>query len=113
MSSKNKKLTIQKTKLILAEGADAYFFLIWALEAYSIEDVQVMDFGGIEELDKFMKALTQLDGFDDVETLIVARDAETNFQKALSDVKISFENSDYAHQIMHLNLTKQSLELQL
>ena len=35
------KLKISHNKLILVEGADAYWFLIWALKAYSIEDVQV------------------------------------------------------------------------
>ena len=90
----NKKLTIQKTKLVLAEGADAYFFLIWALEAYAINDVQVMNFGGIDELDNFMNVLTQLDGFDDVESLVVARDAETNYQNALDNVKNSFTRNN-------------------
>ena len=90
----NKKLTIQKTKLVLAEGADAYFFLIWALEAYKINDVQVMNFGGIDELDNFMNVLTQLDGFDDVESLVVARDAETNYQNALDNVKNSFTRNN-------------------
>ncbi len=44
------KLKISHNKLILVEGADAYWFLLWALKAYSIEDVQVMDFKGNPDL---------------------------------------------------------------
>lgn len=73
------KLEIKKNKLILVEGKDAFWFFIAVLkEKGLIEDKQVMDFGGITELESFLQALMLVNGFDDVETIVIVRDAELN-----------------------------------
>ena len=87
------KLKISRNKLILVEGADAYWFLIWALKAYSIEDVQVMDFGGNPDLFLFIKTLKNLDNFDLVTSIIIARDAETDHTAAFSSVTAALKNN--------------------
>ena len=73
-----KNIEIKWHRLLLAEGADAYFFFIWALEAYDVGDVQVMDYGGVSGLRPFLSALRGVDGFAAVETLAIVRDAETD-----------------------------------
>lgn len=69
------KIEILKTKLILAEGRDAKEFLIWALDAYVMDGIQVMDFGGINDLAKFIKTLTKIDKYDEVTSIIIMKNS--------------------------------------
>ena len=50
-----KTTTIEKGKIILVEGADAYFFFIWAYQAFDVHDIQVIDFGGINDLGQYCR----------------------------------------------------------
>jgi len=88
------KIEILKTKLILAEGRDAKEFLIWALDAYVMDGIQVMDFGGINDLAKFIKTLTKIDKYDEVTSIIVARDAEVDHKSAFNSVKSVLKNNN-------------------
>jgi len=84
---------IMKTKPLVVEGADALHFCISALEAYGVDDVQVMDFGGINNLKPYLKALPMLPGYENVSTIVVARDAETNVATAITNVKSSLKQA--------------------
>jgi hypothetical protein len=85
---------ISKTKLMLVEGADAKFFCIWALEAYEINDVQVMDFGGITELYGYLKMLSVLPDYEKVKSIVIVRDAEGKPNTAVISIKKALkENS--------------------
>lgn len=87
------KLKIASKKLIIAEGRDAEFFLVWACREYRQEiDFQVMNFGGNDELSVFLEVLISLEGFNEVETLVIARDAEADATAALRSVQASIEN---------------------
>jgi hypothetical protein len=86
------KWQIDKKKLLLAEGVDAHRFLIYACGAYGKPDVQVINFGGINELNLFLKTLVELGDFSKVEILVVARDAETSVASAIDSVKGALEN---------------------
>lgn len=90
------KIAIKKPKLLLVEGADAYFFWIWAIESYAIEDVQVMNFGGISQLHTYMKTLINLPGYEKVTTIVVARDAETKPAAAVRSIKKALKESGLA-----------------
>ena len=86
----SKKIELKCSKLLLTEGADAYFFLIWACVNFGIEDVQVLDYGGINELTKYLGQLKLAPCFDDlVKTIVVIRDAERNAGGAVSSIKTS------------------------
>lgn len=78
---------IQQTKLLLAEGADAYYFFIWAYQALGLGDIQVLDFGGINDLRLYLKQLTLLYGYENVETILIARDAESDATAARASVQ--------------------------
>ena len=43
--------------LLLVEGADEKYFFIRACDAYGENNIQVMDFGGITDLPKFLESL--------------------------------------------------------
>ncbi|OGP63343.1 MAG: hypothetical protein A2V65_04560 [Deltaproteobacteria bacterium RBG_13_49_15] len=85
---------IIKSKLLLAEGADTFYFFRAACEAFSVDDVQVMDFGGIKDLTTYLKALPLFPGYDKVDTIVIARDAEKNPSTAVSNVKRSLRQMD-------------------
>jgi len=55
-----KRTEIEKEKIILVEGADAYFFFIWACQAFGADGIQVIDFGGINDLGKYLETFKGL-----------------------------------------------------
>lgn len=63
MMSDKETLTIGKPCLLLCEGADEEWFLIWYLNQYlikenaSFDDIQIVNFGGNEELRNKLKIL--------------------------------------------------------
>ena len=83
------RIEIIKSKLLLTEGADAYYFFIAACGAFGVDDVQVMDFGGITDLLPYLKTLPMLPGYEKVDTIVIARDAEKNAETAVANVKKS------------------------
>jgi len=96
MGGWNKKIELKRNKVILVEGIDAYFFCIWALEAYKVEDVQVIDFGGNEQLNEFLVLFKNfLPGSENVEKLLILRDAETDAKAAQDKVKSDLRHSGY------------------
>jgi hypothetical protein len=90
MAPKNK---IEKPKLLLVEGADACYFFICACVAFSVYDVQVMDFGGITDLTAYLKALPLFSGYEQVTAVVIIRDAESNPVSAVSSVKHSLRQA--------------------
>jgi sugar phosphate isomerase/epimerase len=81
--SSRKQITIEKAKLFLVEGKDAYYFFIWACRAFNINDIQVVDFGGIDDFSSFLETLKGISGYEGVSTILIARDAENNAEGAL------------------------------
>ena len=90
------KFEIKQPKLLLVEGADAYYFFIWACQAFGVNDVQVMDFGGVKDLTSYLKTLSMLPGYEDVTTLVIARDAENDPLSAIDSVKNSLKKASLA-----------------
>lgn len=86
-------ITIDKTKLILAEGRDTQGFIEWLCRKWGkANDVQVMDFGGNQELRPFIKNLVNMDGYDEVESIVIVRDAEESTQSAIDSIKGALGN---------------------
>ena len=91
MAPRDKNIRIEKAKLLLVEGADALHFFISVLGAFGVDDVQVMNFGGITELTNFLKTLSNQENYESVTTIAVARDAETDTSSAIQSVRKSFK----------------------
>lgn len=88
-----KPFTIDKKHLILCEGADAesFFKAFFAhCRKYGKQQIgesfQVFDFGGISELRMKLLAISGMDNFDNLKSLLIVRDAETNFHSAIASV---------------------------
>ncbi|WP_037351151.1 DUF3226 domain-containing protein [Selenomonas sp. FOBRC9] len=86
---------ILKEKLILAEGADGMRFCIAALAAYGIDDVQVFDFGGNEDLIRYLRTLPPRDGFDRVNAILIVRDAEDDAEAAQRSIRTALINAGF------------------
>ncbi len=86
--------TIIYPKQLLVEGRDCVaFFAAW-LNHLGLNDVQIQNFGGITELRPFLKALRNEPGFSEqVSSLGVIRDAETNPQGAFQSVRDALQAS--------------------
>lgn len=83
------QIELKSRKLIVAEGADAYFFCIWAYQGFGASGIQVLNSGGISELSNYLKTLKLTQGFDDVDGLLVVRDAELDALSAVASVRHS------------------------
>lgn len=90
-----KPITIKARRLLLAEGADACNFLIWAYQAWGASDIQVLDFGGVQnqDLPLYLRQLQMLAGFDEVRTLVIARDAERHAGGAVTSLIAQLTNA--------------------
>lgn len=94
MEIENGKVKITKTKLMLAEGRDAELFLVWACRKYySGQDVQVMDFGGVNELPNFLKLLSSDESYAQVKSVVIARDAENNVKSAVESITSAMQQT--------------------
>ncbi len=91
--SKPEPITAQK--LLLTEGKDDYHFFCHACNFYrEAQDVQVMNFEGNDNLPNFLSSLTIMDGFDEVNTIVIARDAETDAKAAINSIQRSMTQAE-------------------
>jgi len=82
---------ITSKKLIVTEGKHAEQFLRWACKIYrGGQDVQVQDGGGVSELRRYLRTLKTVEGFDQLKTLVVARDAESSADNASQSIRDAF-----------------------
>jgi hypothetical protein len=91
-----KPIIIEKEKVILVEGADAYFFFIWACQAFEVQDIQVLDFGGINDLGGYLKIFKELPGYEKASTILIGRDAENNPDGAVVSIKSALKKNGFA-----------------
>lgn len=84
---------IVKKYLLLCEGRDAEQFLINYLESKELakdprfsNDIQVLDFGGNDNLSSFLMTLKNMDRFEQVTSLAIIRDAEKDYEKACREI---------------------------
>lgn len=91
---------IRKQHLILCEGRDAEEFLIAYLNSDSLSnipsfsnDFQVMDFGGNENLSNYIELLKNMEGFEQVKTILIIRDAERNSTNSIKQIQSTLQKS--------------------
>lgn len=98
----SKKTEIVKHHLILCEGADEFHFLIAWLNSSVLkekdlfwsEEIQVLDFGGNEQLKPYISGLMRAEGFDQVKSILIIRDAEKDVDKAISEISTAIKEND-------------------
>lgn len=96
----NKALTIQSGKkhLILCEGKDDECFLSVYLKSgifpeSVLDTIQVTQANGVNNLRKMVMLLVNTDGFSQLKSLLVIRDADDNIQSAKDSVKGAFSSA--------------------
>lgn len=89
---------IRKEHLILCEGRDAEEFLIAFLNSKALaetpafsNDIQVMDFGGNEQLEDRISILKNMEGFELVKSIVIIRDAERNPEGAIDTLRATLK----------------------
>ena len=93
---------IVKPYLLLCEGRDVEGFLINYLNSNELaqdprlsNEIQVLDFGGNDDLSSFLMNLKNMDKFDQVTSLAVIRDAEKDYAKACREVSSSLKKCGF------------------
>jgi len=88
--------------LVLCEGADAYFFLLWFLDFLkkatpAFGAFRVYNFGGIAEIKQYLQSLSRLEDFKKiVNSLCILRDAETNAAGACQSIQTALRDTGFA-----------------
>lgn len=88
------RIRIVKPYILLCEGIDTLNFFIQLLNSKALaddkrfsNDIQAFDFGGINDLEKYILNLKNMEGFDLVNRLFIVRDAETDVDVAINMIK--------------------------
>lgn len=87
-------IEVEEPVQLLVEGNDQRNFFEAFLDHLSRSDVQVHDFGGVDDLREFLRALVDAPGFKEtVQSVGIVRDAERCAASALQSVQSSVENA--------------------
>ena len=79
---------------LLVEGNDQRNFFEAFIKHLSLANIQIQNFGGVNELRGFLLALANAPGFrETVQSVGIVRDAETSAQGAFQSVQGSLENA--------------------
>ena len=88
---------IAKKALLLVEGKDALnFFKVLCKHLALSQQLQIMNFGGVNQLRGFLLGLPGASGFADVKSIGIIRDAETNATGAFQSVTASLGRAGLA-----------------
>lgn len=97
----NNSNNIIKNHVIFCEGIDDKNFLIEYLNSEALkdnpkisQDIQVINFGGNSNLTQFLAASKRDDNFRNLKSLLIIRDAETDFQSAMQSIQKSLKSNE-------------------
>lgn len=88
-----KAIQIESAIQLLVEGNDQRNFFEAFVDHLSLADIQIQNFGGVDELGGFLRALVNAPGFQTVQSLGIVRDAETSAEGAFQSVQSSLERA--------------------
>lgn len=81
-------------KLLIVEGHDAWqFFKALLAHLCLANTIEIRNYGGISDLPSYLKTVPGIDGFREVVSLGITRDAESNAQDAFRAVCQALENA--------------------
>jgi len=100
LENKVDKNSIKCPNIILCEGKDEWSFLIYYLQYLIKQDpifdtFQVMDFGGITDLNRQFRQLLKMPGFSIVKTITILRDAEKEPRGAKDSICSTLKSNGY------------------
>lgn len=88
--NKTKKIKIESDVQLLVEGKDLENFFGAFIKYLSLENIQIQDFGGVDELPPFLKQFVKAPDFSIVRRIGIIRDAEV---KSIDDVSKSIQSA--------------------
>ena len=84
---------IESSIQLLVEGNDQRNFFEAMVEHMALSGVQVQNFGGVDELRRYLAAFVNTPGFSMVRRIGIVRDAETSAASAFRSVQSSLRNA--------------------
>lgn len=88
LGAPHSRAPITYEKVLAVEGHDAFQFFKALLRQLSLlTDIEIRNFGGVDDLSDFLNLLIITPGFDRVTSLGIVRDAETNADSAFQSVR--------------------------
>ena len=81
------QVSINQAHVLIVEGKDALNFFGVMAKHCGRDDIQVLDFGGISDLRRYLQALVVTPGWYQVVSLGIIRDAETDAESAVASVQ--------------------------
>lgn len=81
-----KAIEIVHDKLLLVEGKDEVGFFSALLKSIGLDNIQILDVGGVSKFKTNFKTLPVTVGFDQVKTIGIVRDADNNADAAFQQV---------------------------
>ena len=85
---------------LLVEGKDAANFFRELVRRLSLPDVDIHDFGGVDQFRRFLAAFVAAPNFGNVRSIGIVRDAEQSADAAFQSVRDALE---------HVNLPRRSV----
>ena len=90
-----KPTEIKSAIQLLVEGNDQRNFFEAFIDHLSLENIQIQNFGGVNQLRDFLEGLVSATGFRQiVHSLGIVRDAETSAGRAFQSVQSSLKNAE-------------------
>lgn len=92
--------------IILCEGLDAKLFILHFLGTTKyvdlvdlkddgVREIEIRNFGGNSQLTTHLMTLKSLDGFEKVKSILIIRDAESNYESAISEIKSALKSNGF------------------
>ena len=96
----SKNIKIKQSHLVLCEGEDAMHYLRELLQFFiaqdpGFENYQAISFGGNPDLKTYLSVIRNIEGYDQVKTILVARDAEKDAQSAIQSITDAFSHNKF------------------
>ena len=88
-----KATQIESAIQLLVEGKDPYNFFEAFITHLSLANIQIQNFGGVNELRGFLRAFVNSPDFQTVQSLGIVRDAEKSAQEAFQSVQSALRNA--------------------
>jgi hypothetical protein len=88
---------ITYSKLLLVEGQDAFqFFKALLRYLRLLDEIEIRNFGGVDDLAEYLRTLTATPGFSDVTSLGIIQDAELSLDTTFQSVCNSLRKAGFS-----------------
>ncbi len=89
-----KRKEIESAIQLLVEGNDPRNFFEAFVEHLSLANIQIQNFGGVQELPNFLPVFVKKPNFQTVQSIGIVRDAESNAKGAFQSVQSALKKAE-------------------